>query len=87
MTYQLHQQHLDLASGFHIIELRNEHGHQHFVQIAVGHDSCPACGAVHPKTNLDEIDPKELVAQAVESLNTSHSNMLAHAQKHGLKVR
>ncbi len=55
--YSLHQQYLDLASGFHVIELRDERGHQHLVQLAVGHDACPACGAVHPKDNLDTPGP------------------------------
>jgi hypothetical protein len=86
-VYSVYAQHLNTASGFHVIELRNEHGHQHLVQIPIAHDSCPACGHVHPKTGLDEIDPKALVAQVVESLNASHANMLAYAQKHGLKVK
>ncbi len=51
--YSLHQQYLDIASGFHVIELRDERGNRHLVQLAVGHDACPACGAVHPKDNLD----------------------------------
>ena len=55
--YQLHHQYLDSASGFHVIELRDEHGNQHLMQIAVGHDACPACGAVHLKTNVGELDP------------------------------
>jgi len=48
--FSVHQQYLDLASGFHVIELRDERGNRHMVQLAVGHDACPACGAVHPKT-------------------------------------
>lgn len=84
--FTLHEQYLDLASGFHVIELRDGKK-QHIVQIAIGHDSCPACGAVHPKANLDEIDPKALVAQVNESLNASHTAMLAYARKHGIQVR
>ena len=52
--YSLHQQYLDMASGFHVIELRDERGNRHLIQLAVGHDACPACGAVHPKDNLDQ---------------------------------
>lgn len=85
--YQLYQQHLDLASGFHVIELRDERGNRHLVQLAVGHDACPACGHLHPKDNLDTLDPAAAVAQINESLNTSHANMHAYAQKHGLKVK
>jgi hypothetical protein len=85
--YSLHQQYLDVASGFHVIELRDEHGHRHLVQLAVGHDSCPACGAVHPKDNLDSLDPVAAVAKVNEALNTSQSQMLYYAGKHGLTVR
>lgn len=84
--FTLHAQYLDLDSGFHVIELRDGKK-QHLVQIAVGHDSCPACGAVHPKTELGEIDPKALVAQVNEQLNASHAAMLAYAQKHGIPVK
>jgi hypothetical protein len=85
--YSLHQQYLDLASGFHVIELRDERGHQHLVQLAVGHDACPACGAVHPKDNLDTLDPAAAVQQINESLNTSQQQMLLYAGKHGLAVK
>ena len=85
--YSLHQQYLDLASGFHVIELRDEHGHQHLVQLAVGHDACPACGAVHPKDNLDTLDPAAAVRQINEALNTSQKQMLVYAGKHGLAVK
>lgn len=84
--FQIHSQHLDTGSGFHVVELRDEKGNKHIVQIAVGHDSCPACGHVHPK-DLDGIVPQAAVAQVIESLNSSHANMHAYAQKHGLKVK
>lgn len=87
MAFQLYQQYLDIASGFHVIELRDERGYKHLVQIAVGHDACPACGAVHPRDNLGELDPKAAVAHVNEQLNASQANVLAYARKHGLKVR
>jgi uncharacterized protein (UPF0212 family) len=86
MAFQVYQQHLDLESGFHVIELRDG-SKRHLVQIAVGHDSCPACGRVHPKTNLDEIGPKAMVAEVIDSLNQSHANMLSYAERHGLQVK
>lgn len=86
MSFQIHQQHVDLGSGFHVIELRDGKK-SHLVQIAIGHDSCPACGHVYPKTNLDEIDPKTMVAQVNESLDSSHSAMHAYARKHNLEVK
>ena len=85
--FSLHQQYLDLASGFHVIELRDERGHRHLVQLAVGHDSCPACGAVHPKDNLGQLNPASAAQQITEALNTSQRQMLDYAGKHGLTVR
>jgi hypothetical protein len=85
--YSLHQQYLDTASGFHVIELRDERGHRHLIQLAVGHDSCPACGAVHPKDNLDQLDPAAAATQITDALNTSQHQMLDYAAKHGLTLR
>lgn len=85
--YNLHQQYLDTASGFHVIELRDERGNRHLVQLAVGADTCPACGAVHPKDNLATLDPAAAIRQVNESLNTSQQQMLAYAGKHGLTIR
>ncbi len=85
--YSLHQQYLDLGSGFHVIELRDERGNRHLVQLAVGHDACPACGAVYPKNNLDDLDPATAVHQVAETLNASQQQMLTYAGKHGLTVR
>jgi hypothetical protein len=85
--YSLQQQYLDTASGFHMIELRDERGNRHLLQLAVGRDSCPACGTVHPKNNLGELDPAAAIARALYGLNTSQQQMLAYAGKHGLKLR
>jgi hypothetical protein len=86
-TYSPHEQHLDTASGFHVIDLRDERGNRHVVQLAVGHDACPACGAVYPKDNLEALDPIAAVQRVVEALNTSQQQMLTYALKHGLKVK
>jgi hypothetical protein len=85
--YSLHQQYLDTASGFHVIELRDGRGNRHLIQLAVGHDACPACGAVTPKNNLGALDPAAAVAHVQEALNTSQQQMLTYAGKHGLTVR
>lgn len=85
--YNVHSQHLDLASGFHVIELRDEKGHTHIVQIAVGADSCPACGHAHPKDYLGQIDPKAMVAEVNANLNKSQADMLAYARKHGIPIK
>jgi hypothetical protein len=85
--YNLHSQHLDLASGFHVIELRDERGNRHVLQLAVGADNCPACGHVQPKDALDALDPAAAVAQVNEALNTSQRQMLSYAAKHRLAVK
>jgi hypothetical protein len=85
--YSVHQQYLDMAAGFHVIELRDEKGNRHLVQLAVGHDACPACGAVHPKDNLESLDPVAAVSQISQALNTSQQQMHAYAAKHGLAVK
>jgi hypothetical protein len=85
--FSLHQQYLDLGSGFHVIELRDERGNRHLLQLAIGHDACPACGAVHPKDNLGGLDPAAAVREVAQALNTSQRQMLTYAGKHGLTVR
>jgi hypothetical protein len=87
MSYQLHEQYLDLNSGFHVIELRDERGNKHLIQIAVGADACPACGKVTPKANLGELDPKAMIAEINAKMNAAQADMLAYAQKHCLKVK
>jgi hypothetical protein len=85
--YSLHQQYLDTASGFHVIELRDERGNRHLVQLAIAHDACPACGSVYPKNNLGALDPAAAIARVNEALNTSQQQMLKYAATHGLTVR
>jgi uncharacterized protein (UPF0212 family) len=86
MSYRIHEQYVDMASGFHVIELRD--GKKvHFVQISVGADACPACGHVTPKNNLAELDPKALVAEINQGLDKSQEAMTAYAKKHGLTVK
>ena len=85
--YNLHEQYLDSASGFHVIELRDERGHRHLVQLAIGHDACPACGMVQPKDGLGDLDPVAAVRSVADALNTSQQQMLSYATRHGLTVR
>jgi hypothetical protein len=85
--YSLYQQYLDTASGFHVIELRDQRGNRHLLQLAIGHHGCPACGAVHPKDNLGALDPAAAIARVNHALNTSQQQMLNYAGKHGLTVR
>jgi hypothetical protein len=85
--FQLHSQHIDMASGFHLIELRDAAGNKHIVQIAVGAEKCPMCGAVYPKDNLGAIDPKAMVATVIDGLQAAQANVHAYSKKHGLKVK
>jgi hypothetical protein len=85
--FRPHTQYLDLASGYHVIELLDEHGTKHLVQIAVGHEACPACGAVQPKNNVGEIDPKAAVTEVSTALEQSRQDLLEYAKKHGVRVK
>lgn len=86
MAFSLHEQYIDSASGFHVIVLRDGKK-EHLVQIALAADSCPACGAVHPKDNLGTIDPRAAVASVLEELNRSQSDITAYATKHGVQIK
>ncbi len=85
--FSVHAQYLDLASGFHVIELRDGRGQRHLLQLAVGAEGCPACGHVHVKDGIGAVDPVAAVAAVNEALNTSQRQMLAYAEKHGVVVR
>ena len=85
--FRIHSQHIDSGSGYHLIELRDERGNRHMMQIAIGHGSCPACGAVYPKDNLGEIDPAAAVTSVSAGLNRSRENMAAYAARHGVRVK
>lgn len=83
-----HKEFLDLRTGFHIVPLHEpDTGAEHMLQIQTGHDSCPHCGGVKPKTNLGEIDAKKIIADHIDALNLSHSNQRAYARRHGVPVR
>lgn len=83
-----HKEFLDLRTGMHIVPVHEpDSGAEHKLQIQTGHDSCSLCGHVKPKTNLDEIDAKKLIADELTALNLSHSNQRAYARRHGVPVR
>jgi hypothetical protein len=84
--FSIHQQYVDLRSGMHVVEMRDGDD-RHFVQIAIGHDKCIACGRVHPKDNVDQLDPRALVAEVNAALDKSHEQMREYAKKHNLTIR
>lgn len=85
--FHVHTEYLDLSSGFHVTELRNDAGVRHLVQIAVNHTCCPTCGAVQPRDEEQKIDPKSMVAKTLEALNSSERQLIEYARKHQLKMK
>lgn len=86
MSYQIHDQYVDLAAGMHVIEIRDGSTSE-IVQVALRNHSCPACGVLYPKASLAEYDPKAKVAELIEQREASKAEVMAYAQKHGIKVR
>lgn len=87
MSWHLHEQYVDSGSAFHVIELRDQRGNSHFMQIALRGLGCPACGAAHMKTNIGELDVAGTIAQAIAEQNHIEEQMLEHAKKNGIPVR
>lgn len=85
--FRVHSQHINGGSGYHNIELRDEHGNRHMLQIAIGHERCLCCGAVYPKDNLGQIDPKAAVDKVSAALDRSKENIAAYAARHGVRVK
>jgi hypothetical protein len=85
--YAIHEQFVDTKSGMHVIRLRrNTDGHEHLVQIFIGHDGCPACGHVRAGDGTG-LDPGKVVADVITDLAASYLGMLDYAQKHGVSIR
>lgn len=85
--YEIHEQFVDTKSGMHVLRLRrNTDGHEHLVQIHIGHTACPACGAVRHALGR-EIDPALTVADVIKDLEASYLAMLDYARKHGVPTR
>lgn len=87
MTYHLHSQHVDLELEMHVMEYRDDRGNVRLAQIALGLDSCPACGRPHIMDNLSAIDPKALQAEFNASINSKRSSMHEYAEKHGIPLK
>lgn len=85
--FMLHEQYVDLAAGNHVLEFRDEKNSKHLIQIAIGHDSCVACGAIFPKTNHGDIDPQTMAQSVVDDLNKLRKSQLDYAAKHNLRVK
>ena len=87
MSWQVREQHVDLSLGRHYVVLHEPvSGAEHHLMIYVGHDSCPTCGAVKPKTNTGDIDFKAILKQEIEALEASHAQSAAHAKLHNVPI-
>ncbi len=84
--FEKHEEYIDTRSGMHVVKLRNEAGHEHLVQVFIGHTGCPACGAVQHSEGRD-IDPQAVVERVIADLEASHRAMLDYAEKHGVPIR
>jgi hypothetical protein len=85
--YEIHEQFVDTKSGMHVLRLRrNTDGHEHLVQIHIGHTACPACGAVRHAAGR-EIDPNAAVADVIKDLEASYLAMLDYAKEHQVPIR
>lgn len=87
MPYQIHTQYIDLDSGMHVAEIRNERGHKHIAQVALAKDGCVACGHLHAKDGLNDLEPKVMFAAVIAELDKGERDRLAYARKHNLKVK
>lgn len=83
--YQVESQYVDSASGFHVVTLRDGNA-RHIVQLPVDGDKCPMCGTVFPGSP-EEIDPRNAVAQVIDSLAESQARRAAYAKKYGLTIK
>ena len=82
MTWQLKQHEFDHMIGRHYAVLHDPAtGAEHHLIIFTGHDACPTCGHVYPKTNTGELDFKAILKEELSALEKSHAQSAAYAKK------
>jgi len=80
--------HINGLTGAHHIRLENTvTGADHHIQIMLGAEHCAHCKRPHPKDDLGVVDPKAIVAEAIEMLNGNHNAVLEYAAKHGIHIK
>jgi hypothetical protein len=85
MSWEKKSEHVDMALKRHYVVLEeSQTGAQHHVSIYLGHDSCPLCGHVKPKTETGEIDPHAIIRQEIAELEGSAAHTHAYARRHGV---
>lgn len=88
MSWKVKEEHADLSLKRHYIVLEESlTGEQHHVAIYLGHDACPTCGHVTPKTETGEIDLKMILEEEIAGLEQSAQQTLAHAVKHRVTIK
>ena len=87
MSWDVKHQHFEHDIQRHYAVLHDPTtGAEHHVIIYTGHDSCPTCGHVKPKTNTGEIDLKAIIKEELANLEQSHQQSAAFVKKHNLPV-
>lgn len=87
MAWQVKSQHVDKALGHHVVILHDPSINAgHVLQIIVGHESCPVCGHVKIAENVNELSPREIIAQEVANLEAAHAQSHEYARKHNIPV-
>jgi hypothetical protein len=87
MSFTIHSQHVDKALGRHYVRLHDpDSGAEHHLVIYLGHDACPTCGHVKPKTNTGELDFRAILAEELKNLTVSHAQSEQYAKKHGIPI-
>lgn len=88
MSWDLKHHHFDHTLQRHYAVLHDhETGAEHHLVIHTGHDSCPHCGHVQPKTNTGELDFKAILAEQLANLEQSHAQSVAYAKRHNIPVK
>lgn len=90
MSWEKVAEHIDEAQGTHSVFLEDKTCSPvatHEVHILIGHDYCPTCGHVKPKTNTDELDPKAIISAEIAALTTRTANVKAYGRKHNVRPK
>lgn len=88
MAWEKVHEEINEAEGMHLVVLRESTSQaEHHLMIHLEHDSCPTCGHVKAKENLNEIDVRALIASEIAALNDSTERMRAYARKHKVPTK
>lgn len=88
MSWNLKEHHFDHTAQRHYAVLHDPAtGAEHHLVIYTGHDSCPTCGHVQPKTNTGELDFAAILSEQIANLEQSHAQSVAYAKRHNVPVK